>query len=317
MNVTSLLNPRAAGLVFSLLLLCSCATTPDPSASGPAAFDASTIVPASQLPAEVTMNKDAGRGNFLFVTLRLKNGEELPFVVDTGAPGTTFHKSLATRLGKRLDTTTITMPEEEQESGVYAAPKLYLEGTPLMTGTKVHTLDFKRLSSRCGHPIMGLLGMDCLRHYCIQLDFEAGKTRFLNPDRVKAAELGKSFPLRFSNESQDQSDEIRPYIHHTGLLGGTSTNSLIDTGQTSDGSVEKSALNGHFLTRIKHFLRPSWAVGLPQSVWDGETYTNLFVDIGRDANQLGLRFLARHLVTFDFPNQTMYLNQTSAGPLKK
>jgi len=30
---------------------------------------------------------------------------------------------------------------------------------------------------------------------------------------------------------------------------------------------------------------------------------------------LGLRFLARHLVTFDFPKRTMYLKQTSVGPL--
>lgn len=30
---------------------------------------------------------------------------------------------------------------------------------------------------------------------------------------------------------------------------------------------------------------------------------------------MGLRFLARHLVTFDFPRQRLYLKQTSAGPL--
>jgi len=54
----------AAGI--GLLLLCSCAT----------------IHPL--LPADVTLNKDVARGNVLFVTLRLENGEELPFIVDTG-----------------------------------------------------------------------------------------------------------------------------------------------------------------------------------------------------------------------------------------
>jgi hypothetical protein len=32
-------------------------------------------------------------------------------------------------------------------------------------------------------------------------------------------------------------------------------------------------------------------------------------------NLIGLGFLARHLVTFDFPNRTLYLKQTSVGPL--
>jgi hypothetical protein len=62
-----------------LLLLCSCATE-------------SSIRP--QLPADVTMNKEAGRGGHLIVTLRLENGEEIPFQVDTGAPITVFDKSL-------------------------------------------------------------------------------------------------------------------------------------------------------------------------------------------------------------------------------
>src|SRR5207244_13623223 len=37
--------------------------------------------------------------------------------------------------------------------------------------------------------------------------------------------------------------------------------------------------------------------------------------VGNDLGILGLRFLARHLVTFDFPKRTMYLKQTSIGPL--
>ena len=46
-----------------------------------------------------------------------------------------------------------------------------------------------------------------------------------------------------------------------------------------------------------------------ECVWDGHTYTNLV--IGRGMNLVGLRFLARHLVTFDFPNKILYLNETN------
>jgi hypothetical protein len=52
---------------------------------------------------------------------------------------------------------------------------------------------------------------------------------------------------------------------------------------------------------------------LPACVWNGQSYTNLL--IGHGANSIGLRFLARHLVTFDFPNRTLYLKQTTGNPL--
>ena len=45
-------TPRTFGMFLSLLILGSCATTPEPSA----------MIPAPQLPAEVAINKAAGRG---------------------------------------------------------------------------------------------------------------------------------------------------------------------------------------------------------------------------------------------------------------
>ncbi len=283
-----------------LLLLCSCATTPEPSA----------IVPASEFPADATINKDAGRGNLLFVTLRLESGEELPFFVDTGAAGTVFDISLEPKLGKCLTTNIVEHWGIKNEAGFYAAPKLYLGSTPLMTGGLVFTFDFKQLSSQAGRPVMGILGMDCLEHYCIQLDFEAGKLRFLDPDHMGAAKLGKAFPLTISGN--------RPFIHHGSLIGGEGTNLLVDTGYRNDGALESGLFQGEVL---QHRLRAegdavngrSGRVWFSKCVWNGETFTNLL--IGAGGNVIGLRFLARHLVTFDFPKRTMYLNQTSAGPL--
>jgi hypothetical protein len=64
----------------------------------------------------------------------------------------------------------------------------------------------------------------------------------------------------------------------------------------------------------------------PNGLFHGEMYPGIDLD-GLDAdvlssgdshmkfNGIGLRFLARHLVTFDFPNQTMYLKRPSVGPL--
>ncbi|HXT41558.1 MAG TPA: hypothetical protein VN887_16245 [Candidatus Angelobacter sp.] len=272
-----------SGIVFSLLLLCSCATE---RSSHP------------HLATEVAINKDAGRGGLLFIMLRLENGEELPFVLDTGSPGTLFDKSLIPKLGKRLPLGrwTVSMPGDKQKSGLYWRPGLYLGNTRLKTGRLVATFNFKQLSDRVGHPIMGILAMDCLRHYCIQLNFQTGKIRFLDSKQLDVANLGRSFPLKLSLFGQLFTD-------HASLAGGKSVKLLIDTGRNGDGAVEKGAINGH----------DSGWVRLPKCVWGGDTYTNLTVDTG--GNAIGLGFLARHVVTFDFPKRVMYLKQTSAGPL--
>ena len=83
-SMKAILKPCALGAISSLLFLCSCATTHPP------------------LPAHVPMNKEAGRGGWLIVPVRLENGEPLPFIVDTGCPVTCFDKSLEPRLGRRL-----------------------------------------------------------------------------------------------------------------------------------------------------------------------------------------------------------------------
>jgi len=256
------------------LLLCSCSTGPKP------------FAPAKQLPAETSMNKDAGHGGHLNVMISL-DGEELPFILDTGAPVTVLDKSLEPKLGKSHGTASIRLADGvKQKTGIFAPPKLYLGKTSLMPGNFICTYDFK------GHP-MGILGMDHLQHYCVQLDFAVGKMRFLDPSKLNTNELGQCYPLTFKNGY--------PCINHSGLAGNN-TNLLIDVGCNVDGAMSKGTneFDGMYL---------------PECHWNGQAYTNLIVAAISHANLLGLRFLGRHLVTFDFPHQRMFLKQTSVGPI--
>ena len=275
----------ALGTILSLLLLCSCATIPH----------SSTIVAATDLPADTAINEDAGRGGHLNVTLRLEDGQEMLFMVDTGSPITLLDKSLESKLGKRRDTKNISFPGGSWEkAGLYAAPKLYLGNTKLMTGNFVAVHDFNAHSSGTNSSVMGILGMDCLRHYCVQLDFEAEKIRFLNSDQMTNTELGRAFPLTFFRDCY-------PHVQHANFVGNN-TNLLIDVGCNVDAMVGTGVIHGI-------------ALFFPEQDWGGETYTNLVVGAVGHANALGLRFLARHLVTFNFPKNTMYLKQRSVGPL--
>lgn len=273
--------------------MCSCASTPDSAA----------FTPATELPADVDMNKGAGRGGHLTVTLRLENGEEFEMVVDTGTPITMLPKSLEPTLGKRLRTETYSNFGHKVKIGFYAAPKLFLGNTLLVTGDRV------------GVASTGILGMDCLRHYCLQLDFLAGKMRFLDPEHSNTVDLGKAFPLTDSNYA---------YIRHGGLFQETSTKVLVDTGYPFDGELQPGLFRRSIreqktqpIPLLKDGVLTNAGPGIlsfSKYVWAGNTYTNLVIEKERP-NLIGLMFLARHVVTFNFPQQQIYLKQTSVGPL--
>ena len=264
--------PRALGAALCVVLLSSRAATPP------------------KLPAEMSINHAAGRGGGLIVPVRVEGGAEVPFILDTGSSYTFLDKSLEPKLGKRTSTASIQSWGTTRELPVFAAPRLSWGGVPLVTGEYVATDDCADTTSDSSQPVMGLLGIDCLKHYCFQLDFAAGKIRFLEPEHVNAVDLGKAYPIT--------AEGGRPFVHQDGLVAGLGTNALIDTGYARDGALYE--------------LGPgTWYFA--QRVWGGQTYTNLL--LGDRGYVLGLRFLARHLVTLDFLNGTMYLKQQSIGPL--
>lgn len=292
--------------VLSLLLLCSCATPPH---SPPPA-------PVAKLPADIKMDRDAGRGSWLFVMVRLESGEELPFFLDTGASGTCFDKSLEPLLGKRMGTDTSWHFGVKGDAGVYLSPKLYLGGAHLeMTGPNVATIDLSAyVETDLGRPIAGVLGMDVLEHYCIQLDFAAATIRFLDGAHADRSGWGKAFSLTNAGDAY-------PTVS-ANLLGSQDAGSLIDTGCNSDGWLRAPLFDQWTNTAAA----AEGQARSPGGRLDGDSYSELELQrVGEDTlssgdshmkvNGIGLRFLARHLVTFDFPGKTMYLKRTSTGPL--
>lgn len=269
------------------------------------------------LPADVAMNQDAGRGGLLVVKLRLESGGELPFIVDTGSSITILDKSLEPKLGRRLDTADSFFFGVETESQLYAAPTLYLGNTPLnTTGNEVAVVDFKQLQIvNSGQPVMGLLGIDILRHYCLQLDFKAGRIHFLDGDHVNKKDWGKPFSLT------DIGDGC--LCVNANLAGVQGSGSLIDSGNNLDGWL----LPELFQRWTNQAIQPrDGEVRYPDGAFGGETYLyNIHThrlapgpnngDSHLLLNGIGIHFLARHLVTFDFPKRTMYLKRTSALPL--
>ncbi len=126
---------------LSLLLFCSAATTTAPAA----------VTPAPELPGEVTINKRAGRGDWLIVTLQLESAKELALIVDTGAEVSILDKSLEPRLGERLGTGQAWNFGVKHKVGAYATPRLFLGSMELKTREYIVTIELKREYSSLLH----------------------------------------------------------------------------------------------------------------------------------------------------------------------
>jgi hypothetical protein len=290
----------ASVVAIGLMLLCSCAT------------QNSTH---SRLPADVAMNKNAGRGGLLMVTIRLADGEKLPLVVDTGSQWTMLDKSLEPKLGKRLDTGTLWNFGVEQDIGVYAAPQISLGDVPLrMADTNIFTFDRQKLADHDWPSFMGFLGMNVLQNYCVQLDFAAGKMRFLDDKHAGRKNWGQPFPLTNIGDGCFSINE--------NLAGVKGLGSMIDTGCNSSGWLQPEL----FRQWTNRDSTAGGKIHSPDGVLGGETYHDLDFrmldaktlvsdDPHTKINGIGLRVLAENLVTLDFPNRTMYLKRTSNWPL--
>lgn len=290
------MNPRlnnlpAAGLVLAFALSCFCG--PYRALSG-------------ALPAEVPINSEAGRGGLLVVPVKLESGEEVYFLLDTGS-GSCLDKSLESKLGKPVGTETVQSWGVETKVNVYATPRLYLGGAALQTEPHIVTYDLAHLSGWSDRPIKGMLGTDCLRHYCIQLDFAAGKMRFLDSEHTDRQTCGKAFPIVPLN-----SRDGRPAVSEN-LFGAQGANSLIDSGYNSDGWL----MPKYYRQWTNEAAPPAGGEARsPNGLFGGEKYAFMSLRVEDvESDGIGLRFLARHLVTLDFPNKTMYLLRQSPGPL--
>lgn len=288
-----------------LLVLCSCAT----------AKKQSNEASALKFPVEAPFNKNAGWGgpnDCLCVSLHMENGRNLLFLLDTGMPFTVLDKSLEPNLGARLGQIRIgNLWSGNTTVNEFAAPTLYLADIPLSLGSRVLTDDLSQIPS--DHPLMGILGMDCLRHYCIQLDFTAKEIRILDPRHLRAGDLGTVFPLNlFSGQASTHAD----------FFGQKGARFKIDTGCTIDGALkpklfqmEEKKQTPIFATESKTGAGGPVQVAIfKRMIFDNETNFDLILSDCPE-NLLGLRFLMRHLVTLNFPQRTMYLRPRSLNSL--
>ncbi len=269
----------------------------------------------------------SGNTNEAFLPVEFK-GQVYQFALDTGASNTVFDIRFKDKIGKYFPwpiPKTLSMQLANgkiTKSEVYPVPKakvgpLKLKGSPFIA-----VVDCNVFGVACP----GVIGMDFLKRYIVQIDFDNKKVTFfkgkkdfdlfsfLKPKEIKHPEWGEPVPLK-TKLFKENNYKVKGIF-----FDDIATDFLIDSGW----GLPYDAIDSNVLKRIESRMSraikdgnvPPYLV-LPVTddykIVEEFTLNNLefknYLVKENAYSVLGLPFLSRHIVTFDFPNKIMYLKE--------
>ena len=239
------------------------------------------------------------------------DNRRLLFLLDTGCTSTVFDVSLRDRLGapkKFVRAETAGNPVITQ---LFEAPEARLGPFSLRNSGPAAVADLKMPGLILGKEISGIVGINFLKDLILQIDFDSGRLALLPPSTAPEAEWGRPLPMTFDRHGM-------PRITAT-VLESIPVEFVIDTGLNGTGVI-KVEIFDKILAELKLKTVPILAATAGGSATGREAripslkvgpfeYRDLIIGDG-PMNHLGLGLLARHRVTFDFPNNTAYLKKS-------
>jgi hypothetical protein len=281
-------------------------------------------VTSPEVLAEFTI-PDVENGILLPVTFQ---GRDYQFLLDTGTTHIIIDDSFKDKLGKRFGwPKTIRLANGKKARGELIGPPdanlgpLKLKGSPSVC---VADLDLMPGCEDMESNFKGLIGIDFLQKYIVQIDFDNNKVAFfkgkkdidlfsfLKLKENKHPEWGEPIPLKtklFSRLryikgtfAQDISDE---FVIDSGLIGPDELKSSlfnkVPYKLLFESKSENAQTTAASSSKIDSKMVDKFSVGPFE-------YENRIFDADRKST-VGLWFLACHKVTFDFPNNVMYLKK--------
>ena len=268
--------------------------------------------PGATIPADLILERFAVNkgGDALLVPVKIAGKERL-FIVDTGCTMTTVDSGLLS--GEPRASTMMETPQGLTIIKVHAAPEGSIGRLPLGVDS-VLGMELEKFRELSGYPIEGILGMDFLGRHVVHIDFDRGELLFL---KSSPKDAGNLLPLH-----GDQGDipELDAWFS-----GARNVRFRVDTGHVrlESGSVESLAI------RPKMKGDDFEEIGSTRMHTAGGTRTcpllrwNLIAlggfSVGRpifsessNGSWIGLGFLSRFIVTFDFPGSKLYLRPGKA-----
>ncbi len=193
---------------------------------------------------------------------------------------------------------------------LFDAPEALLGSLNIQDCGEVVCIDLKMLSPVVGRKISGVIGMNFLKKYVVQINFDKGTLLFLQPTRDQNPHWGKELMINYDSFGT-------PGITGT-MLNGVKVRFDIDTGANITGNLESMVFKE---VLSKKEIKTSEALSQTAAglIHRRETRINdlsiglfeyqdlIFGENNRSC--LGLSFLSRHIVTFDFPNGRVYFEK--------
>jgi hypothetical protein len=244
--------------------------------------------------------------------------KQVLFVLDTGASDTVVDTSLRSALGDHVTTITMGTLKDNVSVNRYESPVLSLGNLRLQMGKNVACMSLTDFGNAVGRDIRGVLGMDCLEHYIVQIDCDAGELRLHSPAVQPDSGWGSVFFMDYPRTSEVGGGWLRrPTVSVS--INGVRIPFMIDTGANFVGIDSKLARNlssNHELGTIAstahsttlggdraaaHYAMRSFSLGPFE-------HKNLICSESK-FNLLGLSYLSRYRVTLDFPHRRLYLKK--------
>jgi hypothetical protein len=272
--------------------------------AGPAIAQEAELAPGQPL---VLEEFDVARdGDALLVPVTLQ-GKKYLFLVDTGTNANCVDSSLL--FGPPREKVTNEAAGGPVTLNLYDPPDAGLGSFALRPSGPVLGVDLKHLRDGTGHEVCGVLGMAFLRNRVVRVDFDAGKLTFL---KEVGPEPGRPVTLSYDEDGTplvwvSLAGWVRePFIIDTGFgrpwCGSLKPNLLQSLANDRQLRVVSDSVNGtlgaEFRGRVGQGKGLTLAgFALPDPVFTENPRWNL----------LGLGYLSRFTVTFDFKKGVMYL----------
>ncbi|HWG45515.1 MAG TPA: PDZ domain-containing protein [Gemmataceae bacterium] len=237
-------------------------------------------------------------------------GKSYPFMLKTGASRTIYASLLRPLLGKTIQSNQMRMSDRDITVTFCQPPAAKLGHLDLPKKSPVVCMDLGKMREVSGEKISGLLGMDFLSKHVFRIDFDRGEVTFppsAGPD------AGQRLPIVFVNHLPHVMVEIpglparENFVVDTGMAGYVSGD-LRREAFTALAKQGKLAIAGQTLTETPAGTGTE-QIGRIEAISLADYRHEKLLFSKSHQNALGLNYLSRFVVTFDFPNGAIYLKK--------
>ena len=272
-----------------------------------ASFAAAADLKPRQIIAEFEVAPD---GDFLRVPVTIRQ-KAYPFLVNTGLVTSAIDQELQKALELPKIRVEVRGKRGARVREHFGGLEATLGNIPLEFPAGVETADYAALSGKLDLECQGEIGMDVLQRYIVQIDFDQGILRFLTSLPPSPGEMFRITPLGGEGGA--------PTIPAT-IPGFPPEKFVVSTGRAGSALEIRSELLGDLvekqqvkiLDKDKGITRSgsrNYQFGRLDAVQIGKFRHESLIVNASEQNAIGLSYLARYVVTFDFPRNRLYLKK--------